>query len=83
MGGAMIRFISEDGRAWSAVVHDGPMQQPEVVGWEAVVFDADLEIQRIVFRPAGWLASATEIDLRVALDASEAIRTRWQPAGGA
>lgn len=52
------------------------------VGWEAVVFETDPpEVQRVVYRPAGWLGAASPDELETALHEAEAVRTRWQAAG--
>lgn len=76
-------FVSRDGRTWSVGFHDGSLESRSDArsGWEAVVFDGAVG-QRLVFRPAGWLARAGQQDLQAAFDEAEAIRTRWTPAGG-
>ena len=62
-----------------AVVNGVPEKR---VGWEAVVFETDPPgVQRVVYRPAGWLSLATPTELTAALDEAEAVRTRWEPAG--
>ena len=87
----MRMFVTADGRSWSARIYDGP-QGDEIrapgVGWEAVLFEQPAEgaVQRLVYRPAGWLAAAGIDELRDALEQSEAVRARWdaapQQAGG-
>lgn len=84
-------FASADGRSWSVRLYDGPQDggiRAAGVGWEAVLFEdvGDGSVQRIAYRPAGWLAAASAEDLRAALHESEAVRARWgaerQRAGG-
>ena len=84
-------FTSADGRGWSARIYDGPQDDAihsAGVGWEAVLFEETGAgtAQRLVYRPAGWLATATDDELQTALEQSEAVRARWgaepQQAGG-
>lgn len=87
----MRAFTSADGRRWSVRLYDGPQDdriRGAGVGWEAVLFESEGEgtVQRLAFRPVGWLAAAGPEELRSALEQSEAVRTRWggetQRAGG-
>lgn len=84
-------FTSADGRSWSARVYDGPREEgigAAGVGWEVVLFEeaGSESAQRLAYRPAGWLATASVEDLREGLEQSEAVRARWgaepQRAGG-
>lgn len=77
-------FVANDGRTWSVSLHDGTLgghPDPRPVGWEAVVFDCET-LQRLAFRPAGWLSRAGEAEMQIALEEAESIRTRWEAAGG-
>ena len=80
----MRKFSSEDGKTWVAKIHDGlEVRRPldERSGWEVVQFDpADsIAVQKITYRPAGWLAGASIKDLIDALHEGEAVRTTWTP----
>jgi hypothetical protein len=75
-------FKLSDGSSWVARLHDGAAEDSDVtsrVGWEAVVFEKDPgEVaQRLVYRPAGWLAAATPAELAAALEEGVVVRTRW------
>lgn len=73
----MREFQSSDGHAWRARIEEG--SAPGGAAWEIVLFEPDTEgaVQRIVYRPAGWLQSAAIQDLISALGEAEAVRTRW------
>lgn len=49
------------------------------IGWEVVQFDPEEigTVQRITYRPAGWLSDATIQDLIAALREGEAVRASW------
>jgi hypothetical protein len=75
-------FKLSDGTSWVARLHDGSDVESDVterVGWEAVVFDASPAVlaQRLVYRPAGWLTSATVAELAAALEEAVSVRVRW------
>jgi hypothetical protein len=75
-------FRLSDGTSWVARLHDEPeagSDARERIGWEAVVFDPSLAglAQRLVYRPPGWLMTATPAELAAALDEAVAIRLRW------
>lgn len=76
-------FKVSDGTSWVARLHDGDDAGGERVqqriGWETIVFEAapDAVAQRLVYRPAGWLASATPAELADALEEGVAVRLRW------
>jgi hypothetical protein len=84
-GFRMRQFEAEDGRTWTARTDPASARRSDLltnVGWEAIVFDATTGAteQRLVFRPAGWLPTASLAELREALDEADAIRTTWGPA---
>jgi hypothetical protein len=75
-------FVSRDGRTWVAKIHDGlevKRSVDERTGWEVVQFDPSIpgQIQRITYRPAGWLASASIQELIDALQEGETVRAHW------
>jgi hypothetical protein len=74
-------FKVADGSSWTASVHDeeGPAVDPSRAGWDAIVFEGTVHaaVQRLVYRPHGWLQDATPGDLAAALDESVAVRMRW------
>jgi hypothetical protein len=78
----MREFIADDGKRWTARIEQGVPGRKHIltrVGWESILF-ASLPVsddQRIVFRPAGWLATATAAELAVALGEADAIRASW------
>jgi hypothetical protein len=76
-------FKAEDGTSWVARIHDGvEIRRPldERAGWEVVQFDPapPAAVQRITYRPAGWLANASIQDLIKALQEGETVRTSWR-----
>jgi hypothetical protein len=74
-------FSSEDGRTWIARIHDGIDSQPENerAGWEVIQFDTNPPgIQRISYRPAGWLHNASIQELIAALQEGETVRASWK-----
>lgn len=76
--------VQLEGKTWvvrldEGVSADAPEQR---VGWEAVIFETDPpSVQRVVYRPAGWLNLATPNELTAALGEADAVRTRWEAAG--
>jgi hypothetical protein len=78
-------FKVSDGTSWVARLHDGAEHAPaaERAGWEAILFTADpvAVAQRLVYRPAGWLAAATLDELVAALEEGVLVRARWGGAG--
>lgn len=76
----MVRLA--DGTSWVARLHDA-MDDADAVsartGWEAIVFEGGpgTAAHRLVYRPYGWLADATPVDLAAALEEGVAIRVRW------
>ncbi|MGQ0814392.1 MAG: hypothetical protein ACT4O1_07985 [Gemmatimonadota bacterium] len=76
------RFDSEDGRTWIAQIHDGSAPDSDMqsrTGWEVIQFDTTPpgSIQRITYRPSGWLANATIQELIQALQEGESVRAKW------
>jgi hypothetical protein len=73
------QFNSEDGLTWIARIHDGldHAAREQRAGWEVVQFDGGA-VQRIIYRPAGWLAGASIEELIAALREGEAVRARWK-----
>jgi hypothetical protein len=73
-------FKLSDGTSWIAKIHEANdgMAQP-ATGWDTILFhqDHDLFGQRLVYRPRGWLSSASSAELAAALDEGVAIRVRW------
>ena len=67
----MRTFTSEDGKSWIARIHDGQEDAggQERVGWEVIQFDTEPPgtIQRISYRPSGWLNHASIQELIAAL----------------
>jgi hypothetical protein len=80
-------FKVADGTSWVAEVHDGvdvdAGAAADRAGWEVILFSADpaAVVQRLVYRPAGWLAQATLDELVAALEEGAAVRARWGDAG--
>jgi len=75
-------FKVSDGTSWAARLHDTTDDGETVtpgVGWEAILFEGGpgSVAQRLVYRPHGWLASASTDDLAAALEEGVAIRVRW------
>lgn len=78
---SMRRFTSEDGRTWIARIHDGleSARNTERAGWEVIQFDTNpSEMQRITYRPSGWLQNASIQELIAALQEGETVRTVWR-----
>jgi hypothetical protein len=78
-----MRTFKTDGKMWIAKLHEDIGQMPvaeERVGWEAIQFDTDPpgQIQRITYRPAGWLNNATIQDLISALQEGDTVRANWR-----
>ncbi|HYZ89383.1 MAG TPA: hypothetical protein VE620_08830 [Myxococcales bacterium] len=78
-------FKVADGTSWVAKLHDGSDHDapaPDRVGWEVILFLADpaAVAERLVYRPAGWLAHATLEELVAALEEGVVVRARWGTA---
>lgn len=79
----MRTFRSEDGKTWTAKLHEDEQILPlseERVGWEIIQFDTQPpgQIQRITYRPAGWLNNATIQELIAALQEGDTVRANWR-----
>jgi len=74
-------FKLADGTSWIARLHDGAEESvlEERVGWEAILIESDpvAAVQRLVYRPSGWLSVATPADLATALEEAHTVRSRW------
>lgn len=73
-------FKVADGTSWVARLHDETEgESRRQVGWQAILFETGpaAAAQRLVYRPPGWLASATTEDLAAALEEGIAVRVRW------
>jgi hypothetical protein len=47
-------------------------------GWESVLFENQpARAARLVYRPVGWLRTATDAELEAALQEAEAVRAHW------
>lgn len=78
-----MRIFKLDGKDWIAQLHDLPDEKAAVqsrAGWEVIQFDTQPSstIQRISYRPAGWLAQASIDDLIAALREGETVRASWK-----
>ena len=73
-------FKLSDGTSWIAKIHEaGDGMSSPATGWDTILFhqDHDLFGQRLVYRPRGWLSTASSAELASALDEGVAIRVRW------
>ena len=83
MTGLHMKVFKFDGKDWVAQLHHGPQKQTGTVevraGWEVVQFDTQPpgNIQRISYRPAGWLSNATIAELIEALREGQTVRANW------
>ena len=72
------------GKDWVARLHDGPEPaNPPLqgrAGWEVIQFDTQPPgyVQRISYRPAGWLSQASITELIEALREGESVRANWR-----
>jgi hypothetical protein len=71
-----MKMFEADGKRWIALI-DG---RPQSAGWEVIQFETAPpgEIQRITFRPPGWLANASIQELIAALREGETVRVAWR-----
>jgi hypothetical protein len=76
-----MKMFKADGKEWVAHIHEAPERSAKVerAGWEVVQFDTHPPgtVQRITYRPAGWLSQATIRDLIEALKEGESVRANW------
>jgi hypothetical protein len=73
-------FKVADGTSWTVRVEERDSStEPQRAGWETVVFEDTVHatVQRLVYRPPGWLRQATPGELAAALEESVAVRLRW------
>ncbi|HUP88426.1 MAG TPA: hypothetical protein VM100_03715 [Longimicrobiales bacterium] len=76
-------FKAQDGSSWLAKLHDGLEEKADVevrAGWEVIQFETETPgtVQRITYRPSGWLSNATIQDLIKALQEGETVRAVWK-----
>jgi hypothetical protein len=74
-------FKVADGTSWIARLQD-PREDASGggnAGWETILFEggAESEMQRLVYRPAGWFGAASVLDLIKALEEGVPVRLRW------
>jgi hypothetical protein len=79
----MRTFSVEDGTTWTARLHDGIAKaaaNQSRVGWEIIEFDPEppRTMQRIAYRPPGWLFNASLRELIDALREADAVRLNWR-----
>jgi hypothetical protein len=73
-------FKLADGTSWQARLEDPHVgSSASSAAWEAVLFQPgrDGDADRLVYRPAGWLAAASLSDLAAALEEGVRVRVRW------
>ena len=78
-----MRKFNADGKEWVAQIHDGLDESATVevrVGWEVVQFDTQPpgNVQRITYRPSGWLNNASIAELIDALREGDSVRAAWK-----
>ena len=82
MGFSLMRLFKFDGKHWTAAIHDGSHKDGNggKIGWEVIQFDTQPSgsVQRISYRPAGWLNNASVQELIEALREGESVRARWR-----
>jgi hypothetical protein len=78
-----MKLFKFDGKNWVAQLHDGLEKKAGLThgraGWEVIQFDTQPpgSVQRISYRPAGWLSKATIAELIDALREGETVRANW------
>ena len=77
-----MKIFKLDGKNWVAQLHDLPDEKAAAesrAGWEVIQFDTQPPgtVQRISYRPAGWLAQASIAELIDALREGETVRATW------
>jgi hypothetical protein len=77
-----MRLFSVDGKDWIAQFHYGRKASNHVVvgaGWEVIQFDTKPSgtVQRIAYRPTGWLQNASIKELIDALREGDTVRAAW------
>jgi hypothetical protein len=75
-------FKTKDGKLWSIRLDDGLADVSAIgarVGWEALLWETiPSGVQKVVYRPAGWLPEASVDDLARALADAESVRSHWE-----
>lgn len=78
----MRTFTTGDDKVWSVRVYDGSFGKvgQGVVGWEALLFECQSEdsVERLAFRPVGWLEGASVVELERALHEAGLVRASWR-----
>jgi hypothetical protein len=73
-------FKVSDGTSWEARLQEpGAGSSASTAAWEAILFQPGprTDADRLVYRPAGWLAAASQADLAAALEEGVRVRVRW------
>jgi len=72
-----MRVFSSAGRSW--VVRPELLDESGVQrGWETILFESSpAGAARLVYRPAGWLRTASDSELAAALAEAEPVRAQW------
>lgn len=72
-----MRVFSSAGRSW--VVRPELLDESGVRrGWETILFESSpAGAARIVYRPAGWLRTASDSELAAAFAEAEPVRAHW------
>jgi hypothetical protein len=71
-------FKVADGTSWVARLHETETGAAAARSrWQAILFETPRAGQRLVYRPSGWLQTATPDDLVAALEEGMGVRTRW------
>jgi hypothetical protein len=73
-------FKVSDGTSWQARLQEpGSGAGASTAAWEAILFQPGgyADADRLVYRPAGWLAAASQAELAAALEEGVRVRVRW------
>jgi hypothetical protein len=73
-------FKVSDGTSWQARLQEpGADSSASTAAWEAILFQPGrtADVDRLVYRPAGWLAAASPEELAAALEEGVRVRVRW------
>jgi hypothetical protein len=73
-------FKVSDGTSWQARLHEpATASSASTAAWEAILFQPGRldHADRLVYRPAGWLAAASQAELAAALEEGIRVRVRW------
>jgi hypothetical protein len=71
-------FKVSDGTSWHARLQE-PGSSASTAAWEAILFQPgrNADANRLVYRPAGWLAAASPAELAAALEEGVRVRVHW------